>query len=85
MAYTLRITMNGDKQVELVDVDEFTMGFKFFFIRQINGITTSFDRNVISNIKRKMKSGVFKDVKISTAKKQKAFNSKREHHKGETE
>ena len=69
MAYTLKIIMKNDQQLELTEVEEFIMGVKFFFARKTDGITLSFERLSISKISRKMRNGLYRDVKISPPKK----------------
>ncbi len=67
---SLRIELHSGQTILLNNIDEFTSGYQFFYVRHLDGKTVSFYRKTIKDIIRLLpngrETGIFlKKVKIS--------------------
>jgi hypothetical protein len=68
MAYKLEITTRSGGTLKLKNVKEFTSGYSFFYVRDVNGNTTSFERTDIAYVKRVLRNGDLKKVRMKKSK-----------------
>jgi hypothetical protein len=65
----LKLITTKNKDLQIPDVEEFTAGKKYFYVRREDGQTLSISRNVIINAYRKTLEGIYKKIYLKQFKK----------------
>ena len=60
------ITTSGEMMIQ--DIEEYVCGFSYFYVRFLNGETTSFDRDNIVKAMRKLPTGDFRQIHMKKPK-----------------
>ena len=68
--YNLEIVTKSGGTVKLRNIKEFVSGYCYFYARDSRGNTTSFEREDISSVKRKLRNGDLKKVKLKKSRLQ---------------
>ncbi len=68
-SYSLRIELKDNRHVLLNNIDEYTSGYIYFFVRHIDGKTMSYRRNEIKDVIRLLPNGMETMVNLRKPKK----------------
>jgi len=54
---SLKVVNYSGQEFVLEDIDEFTSGYQFFYVRYLDGSTSSFNRSLIKDVIRLLPNG----------------------------
>lgn len=64
---TVKLVTEASEMV-IEDIEEYVCGFSYFYIRDIDGRTYSFDRRSIKRAMRKLPTGEFRQIHLKKPK-----------------
>lgn len=69
MIKSLYIELKDNKKITLNNIDEFACGFKYFFVRHVDGKIVTYERSAIKEVSRIYSDGVPRKVYLKKSYK----------------
>lgn len=71
---TVKLTTDASELI-IENIEEYVCGFSYFYVREMNGSTLSFDRRSIKKAERKLPTGEFRQIHLKKPKEKPIFLS----------